>query len=907
MATPRPVVWTLPDRPDPGFVGREEELAALAAALTPSGRSAQVQPVALHGLGGVGKTHLAVEFAVRREADYDAVLWLPAEEPTALASAFAALAADLGLPEGADADQPARVSAVIRWLDSHTRWLLIFDNAERREEVEPYLPRRVRGQVVITSRNPDWGKLARPVKVGPMSRADAVRLLCGGPADVDPGGADALAKALGDLPLALAQAASYVHATGCSFAEYQSRFESYEAALDSDEWAEPGYGRTVAATLALALRALRPPGAKGPTHAETLLKRCAFYAPDRIPRELLAAHLPETSELDDAVRTLRRYSLVETEPGFVSVHRLVQRAVRSRMGKDERRESSQQAVQAVVDRFPDRPFPVPVRLQGDRLISHALQAVQWGEENGLNPVLLSILLQRLAGYLWAKVDLRAARPLGERVVAMREAALGADHPSVAEALNNLGLIARDQRDLSGARRFHERALEIYASGHFVDKPDVARSMMLLSNVLADQRDLESARLYQGQALKIQSDFHDPESVEVALVLANLGMLSQETGDLAKSRSYLERALAVFENEQGPDDPFVARTLTNLSVIAYKQNDLSNSEQYARRARAICESVQGTTHPDYARALGSLGVLAQDRGDWSEARSCHERTLEILEALYGPDDVRVAGALGNLGIVLGEMGEIDQARRLFLRALPIFRASNGEDHTDTIRTVEQLRKLDERSRAVPLPQKGGPVVKVLFLAAGPSDDERLALDEECRAIDAKIRSSEHRDRLKLVSHWAVRLDDLSGFLMREKPDVVHFSGHGEETGELNLLAADGTSKPVPPEGLERLFRAIREDVKVVVFNACFSSAQAQAVAKTVDVAVGMGDELDDEHAIAFAAEFYQGLGYGKSVAQAFDLGLSRLISEGFARAEEVVRLYKKRGVDPDALVLVRANP
>lgn len=200
-----------------------------------------------------------------------------------------------------------------------------------------------------------------------------------------------------------------------------------------------------------------------------------------------------------------------------------------------------------------------------------------------------------------------------------------------------------------------------------------------------------------------------------------------------------------------------------------------------------------------------------------------------------------------------------------------------------------------------------MIKVLFLAANPVGTTPLSLDEEVRAVDAKIRGSEHRDRLHLHSHWAVRLDDLSGLLMRQRPDVVHFSGHGASTGDICLVGSNGKAKTVSPEALAGLFGVLKDNVRVVVFNACHSEAQAKAVVKVIDCAVGMSRAINDDHAIAFAAEFYQALGYGKSVQDAYQLGVVRLIGEDVPDAQKLVKLHKRRGIDPAAVVLIGAEP
>jgi hypothetical protein len=223
-----------------------------------------------------------------------------------------------------------------------------------------------------------------------------------------------------------------------------------------------------------------------------------------------------------------------------------------------------------------------------------------------------------------------------------------------------------------------------------------------------------------------------------------------------------------------------------------------------------------------------------------------------------------------------------------------------------------------------------MIKVLFLTANPASTTKLALDEEIRAIDAKIRGAEFRDRLELVSHWAVRLDDLSGLLMRYEPDIVHFSGHGSSAGEVILSASSeaGNRDLIPPsdvgkqdipsgtearqthipiEALAGLFGVLKDKVRVVFLNACFSEVQAKAIVEHIDCAVGMSGAIRDDHAVAFASEFYQALAYGRSIQDAFDLGLVRLASERVADAIGLVKLHKRRGVNPSRIFLVGSRP
>jgi len=196
-------------------------------------------------------------------------------------------------------------------------------------------------------------------------------------------------------------------------------------------------------------------------------------------------------------------------------------------------------------------------------------------------------------------------------------------------------------------------------------------------------------------------------------------------------------------------------------------------------------------------------------------------------------------------------------------------------------------------------------KILFLAANPQGTTQLALDKEIREIEAKIRAADFRDSLQLVSHWAVRPDDLLQFLNQHQPHVVHFSGHGNEENEILLLSDTGESQPVGSAALRELFRTLKDNIRVVVLNACFSRGQAEAIVANIDCAVGMNKAIGDQAAITFAGSFYRALGFGRSVQQAFDQGKTALMLAGI-REENIPELLCRQGVDPADIVLVEAE-
>jgi Flp pilus assembly protein TadD len=195
-----------------------------------------------------------------------------------------------------------------------------------------------------------------------------------------------------------------------------------------------------------------------------------------------------------------------------------------------------------------------------------------------------------------------------------------------------------------------------------------------------------------------------------------------------------------------------------------------------------------------------------------------------------------------------------------------------------------------------------MIRILFLGVNPRDTERLRLGEEARMIKSKLRSSEHRESFQIEVEFAVRVGDIQEHLLRHIPHIVHFAGHGSSAGEIVLEDSAGNSQPVPPLALRELFTVLKDNIRCVVLNACFSRIQAEAIAETIDCVVGMSGKIGDEAAIAFAASFYQGLGYGRSLQTSFQLGCSQidLASLGGATTPE---LLVRPAVDPADVFLL----
>ena len=182
----------------------------------------------------------------------------------------------------------------------------------------------------------------------------------------------------------------------------------------------------------------------------------------------------------------------------------------------------------------------------------------------------------------------------------------------------------------------------------------------------------------------------------------------------------------------------------------------------------------------------------------------------------------------------------------------------------------------------------PKIKILFLSANPSETTRLRLDEEVRAIDRALQTARYRDMFDLNQQHAVRVGEVQGLLLRYEPHIVHFSGHGSTAGQIIFQDDAGRAYAVPPQALANVFVILKDNIRCMVLNACFSLPQAEALSQHIDCVVGMSAEIGDKDARAFASSFYEALAYGRSVRTAFDLGRNRIDLDGL-KDEDVPQL------------------
>ena len=522
-----PLIWNIPHNRNPNFTGREEHLVRLKDALNTGQPAALTQ--AIHGLGGVGKTQLALEYAYRNTAEYDIVWWIRSEETTTLASDYAALARELKLPEKDEADQNVVNAAVKRWLETHPAWLLVFDNVQKPEDIRTYLPQGSAGHILVTSRNPSWRGTATPLDVHVLKRSESIDFLLKRTGYTDEASAGALAEALGDLPLALEQAGAYMESKGRSLSDYMDMFTEHKNRLLNKAKPFTDYPDTVATTWDLAFQEVQQISPEG----ADLLNLCAYLAPDDIPIELmtqgaqylpnpLAAAVADPLDFDEAVEPLLRYSLVEKTGETLSVHRLVQAVIRDCLAENEKKKWAEAAVNIVNIGFPGNSDDVRNWPACVPLLPHALVAAEHAETHQVALESTGRLLNESGLFLNSRAQFTEAKKNYERALAIDEAVYGPDHPDVAIRVSNLGGVLRDLGDLKGAKKNYERALAIGEAAYGPDHPGVATHVGNLGGVLQALGDLQSAKKNYERALAIGEAAYSPDHPTVAIRVGNLG-------------------------------------------------------------------------------------------------------------------------------------------------------------------------------------------------------------------------------------------------------------------------------------------------------------------------------------------------------------------------------------------------
>ncbi|GHO85916.1 DUF7779 domain-containing protein [Dictyobacter formicarum] len=474
--------WFMPYQRNIFFTGRDALLQEVHARLQTSGPGSRL--LAITGLGGIGKTQIAIEYAFRHRQDYQAVLWLNADSPETLLESCVELAGYLDLPEKGARDRQATVGALRHWFKVHPRCLLILDNVDNPADLQAFLLPPDNCYTLITTRRQVIGPIGQSFELLEMSPDESVQLLLRRAQMISPATAleqipdvmltlaYEIAKELDYLPLALNQAASYLEETGCGLASYLKLFQEHRAdVLQEFDSVASNYQFSVATTWKLSFDRIQQ---TQPTSSQ-ILYLCAFLNPDRIYEEFVQQSIayfnPELAPLEEnplllhrAIGELRKYSLIRTQPdsGALSIHRLVQAVIQDSMDEETQRMYAQRTVSAVNHAFP----LVTVAhwhetwSQCQRYYSQVEACVKLMDRYQLTGDEVSQLLSKAGHYLRERTQYQLAQQMYQRALQIDRQLYGDEHLGVATDLGNLAVIYEDQHQFERAEKLYRQAISL---------------------------------------------------------------------------------------------------------------------------------------------------------------------------------------------------------------------------------------------------------------------------------------------------------------------------------------------------------------------------------------------------------------------------------------------------------------
>jgi hypothetical protein len=668
-------------QPRPVLAGREHLLDVLDTRLSYAD-GALPQRLVLYGLGGVGKTSLALAYAYRRLADTSVVWQFEAEEPTALVTGFGDLAAQLGVL--GTGDPVAQVHAVLA--ERRGGWLLIFDNASGPAALQGMLPPAGHGQVLVTSRNPDWPGMELEVPV--LALKDAARFLMSRTGSGDDVSARQLAAELGGLPLALEQACAYMRTSGRDIAGYLSLLRRRRADI-LGRGQVPWYGKQVITTWGLAFDRLRAsfPQAIG------LLRFLACCAPERIPLDLILNPLPDGAPplaprvaallapllddpvaVDDSVAALRQFSLIsDPQDRAVSVHRLVQAVTLDQLPEEDA--ENWQKVAAVLTAAA---LPGDSRLPATWPVFAALlphvQATHADDSQAT---------ARIAAFLGDSGNYRAARDLQQRITEATERVLGAEHRGTLTARHRLAGWTGDAGDSVAARDQYSSLLRVQERVLGPENPATLDTRSDLAFWTGESGDVASARDQFAALLPVHERVSGAEHPATLATRHHLAVFTGLSGRPAAARDQLAVLLPVVEHVLGQEAHEALDTRAALAFWTGMAGDAAAARDQYSKLLPAQERVQGWDHPETLRVRGDLASWTGKAGDPVTARDLYATLLPVHERAWGPNSPHTLAARANLAFYTGEGGDPAAGRDQYAALIPDLERILGAKHPETI--------------------------------------------------------------------------------------------------------------------------------------------------------------------------------------------------------------------------------
>ncbi|EON65745.1 hypothetical protein W97_04984 [Coniosporium apollinis CBS 100218] len=702
------------------FVGRDAEMQRLENYFHPKTSSPTRRKVfVVHGLGGIGKTQLAVEFARKHHSRYSAVFWLDGSSKDRLKQSFVDIAYRLPRDQvTADAAEALKhsnidfdvvVGGVLRWLSlpSNQHWLLIIDNVDRDHlnkekdpqtyDVKESFPPADHGSILITSRLAGLERHGDGLKVDKVDDEQA-KVILENNARKSIKDVDLIIKRLNGLPLALTQAGSYLRHNIMSASDYAKHYDSTWEDLmkEQDRFPLQEYAdRSVLTTWTISYEQVQSQSEE----AANLLKLWGFLDCGDLWYELTPGWLLQLAGSDlkflGALQLLSHYSLVNAreETSSHAMHSVLHKWCCQLSQGSERKMLSWLAAGLVARTVPEESEPEYWKLRR-RILPHgnrvyrAVDDERLEQSHGASDLALPPWIFYSLGLLFAHQDkLNEAEKMYQRALAGYEKALSVEHTSTLDTVNNLGLLYADQGKLGEAEEMYQRALKGKEKTLGLEHASTLNTVNNLGNLYADQGKLgEAEEMYQ-RALVGYKKALSVEHTSTLNTVNNLGLLYADQGKLGEAEEMYQWALAGYKKALGPEHTSTLSTINNLGNLYADQGKLSEAEEMYQQALKGKEKALGLEHSSTLNTVNNLGNLYADQGKLGEAEKMYQQVLAGYEKALGPEHTSTLDIVNNLGLLYVDQGKLGEAEEMYQQALAL-----GLEHTSTLDIVNNLGNL-----------------------------------------------------------------------------------------------------------------------------------------------------------------------------------------------------------------------
>jgi hypothetical protein len=767
----RPPVWSVPAR-NASFTGRAALLERLRNNLSIG--STMVKPQAVHGLGGVGKTQLVLEYAHRFMADYDLVWWISAQQEELIAASLAEIAPELGIRRGENIDEAAEaVRDALRRGVPYSRWLLIFDNADDPEALAPHLPQG-NGHVIITSRNPSWSHLATPVEVEAFTREESIEHLTRRVPALAAESAAEVAQILGDLPLAIELASAWLETSGMPVPEYVALLQTQLADWLANN--QPSdYPLTAAATWRVSIDRL---GQDWPA-AVRLLELCSCFGPEPISMSLLYSDetvsqllpydpgLQEKMVLGRLIREIGRYALARVDQGrsSIEVHRLVQAVIRDSLTPEHYSETSHDVHRILVSGRPrqgdiDNPgnWPRYNEIWPHLGPSNARECVE-------EPV-RGLLVERVR-YMWKRGEYADGLTYARRLESLWTELRGPDDRQLLYLRFHIANILRSQGDYRAALEIDR---DVYARQTVAFGTNYIHTLMTAGSLAADLSALgdyaEAVRIAREAYENLVELFGEDHPLTLRTA-NNLGLALRASGDCFGARQIDRKTLAYLQQVSGEGHPQTLLSALNLGRDLREAGDFAESTALLRTTLEQYRRSLGPDYPDALRAASSLSISLRKSGQHDEARQISASLLEQYELLYPPDYPDTLACMLNLACDLSALDRAADALDVCERTMSGYLRMFGSDHQYTLVSANNrsiyLRQLGRVKEGLETAEVTLQKMQVAFGGKHPMSLSCALNVGNARAEDGDVDGAETLERATLAAFAEV--------LGRQHPDTL----------------------------------------------------------------------------------------------------------------------------------------